>query len=378
MLRLKDLEKDIYIERIQIEIDSGKVTDHEGRAIIDMNRAGVGLLEVVTPPVFRSSQESVLFVKTLQAILKDAQVCEGGLEAGQFRIDANVSVTGPRAPIEAPPLGVRVEIKNLNSFTALVDAIEFESKRQADLLQSGTLPRKETRGFKSTSKETFSLRSKEETSDYRFIRDYDIPRIKVSETMLYNIRQQLPKTRQQRVHDLCQMFGLSERQAGQFLTNPRLRDLFEAIMEINPTLDGQFVFNWIMVDLLGQMHKLNLDMNLTRFSAQKAVDLLLLITMGRLSRNPSKQVLCECLLDEDSQPIQIAERLGLLIDNVSNYDLIDACYALFDKDPAKAREAAQGQRSLDYFMGPLMRHFKGRVQPQRLRQILADALDKLN
>lgn len=356
---------------------------------MDLNRAGTGLLEVVTGPVFRSaasvsgslaSKLVVQFGKTVQQMLRQAGVCLGNLEAGHLRFDVNVSVTGSMAPKGAGPLGTRVEIKNLNSFAALAQAIDAEAERQIQQLSHGLLVTPhETRGFDVNKRETFLLRTKEGPTDYRFIREYDIPEINVEQELIDRIRKEMPPTLDQIEAGIQSKYGLKDGQVAFLMGDPRLLEFFEnTVACCGPEIKASHIYNWITIELAGQLNKRNLELPSSICTPDVLANLLDLDSKGRLDRNSAKSVLSAFLDSSDPhQSIEeIAVRMGLLL-NESNGNIESirqACVDSLQKEPEKALQVAKGSRSLDYFIGPLIKQFRGTIKPQRLREILGHVL----
>lgn len=369
----------VPIEKIQIEMDTGKRLQEAN--IIDMNRAGVGLLEIVTPPSLRSSLDSVAFAKRIQESLKHAKVCEGNLEFGQFRIDVNVSVTGPRAPPEAGPLGQRVEIKNLNSFTALSQAIDYEAKRQIDILEGGTEKsiQFETRGFDPVTKKTFPLRGKETKSNYRFIRDHDIPEIIVDDKRLARVISETPLTREQMSIDLKKKYPeLTENQIEKLLEHDDFKSLFDEISKLSSKeIPASFIFNWISTDIVGALHRRSMQLDQIEINHIACLsDLLKALHNDLIARNSSRAILDSWLIDSSKNPISLAKSLGLAINNSDESELDRIVEESLSSEPEKVAQVREGGRSIDYFMGPLMKQLRGKVTPQRLRVIILEVINK--
>lgn len=356
----------IGIDRIQIEMDSAKIV--EGN--VDLNRAGVGLLEIVTPPVLRSALDSFNFVKKLHSILKQSQVCHGNLEDGQFRIDVNVSVTGPRAPVEAGPLGIRVELKNLNSFTALFQAIEAESKRQIKLLEAGEMVKSETRGFDPSNKTTFTLRSKEEQQEYRFIREHDLPPLIITEEMLERVKREMPKMQDQLIGELVSQYpDLNGEQAIELLEDPILHTLFDELTRILP--DHKFVFYWLTGELAGLLNKHKMSMDVSLLDGLKVI--IPYLYSGQIGKAAGRSILSAWLPDQKQS---IKDLIEPYLGGVSDEEIRNSISNLLAKHPAELQQFREGSRSVDFFMGPLVRQFKGQ-SPKTIRAHLLDIIKTL-
>lgn len=366
-VRLKDKNTVVPIERIQIEMDTGKSLGE----LIDMNRAGVGLLEIITPPVLRSATQSVEFTKTILETLRHGQICAGGLESGQFRVDVNVSVTGPKAPPESGPFGQRVEIKNLNSFAALAHAIEFEADRHIELIESGRRVIFETRSYDPGLKSTVGMRGKEAKGNYRFIREHDIPEMLVSPERIAKVVSESPPTIEQIRATLSDRF--TEAQIDAMLEDSDLKDfvtkLADALPEINPT----FIFNWVTVDLAAQVNRSTYSFSDMKMDTM--LDFIQAVHDRRIVRNATRSLLEQWMRDPSQNLLHLASSNGLLIESTPEVDVAQLIKEQILKEPIKWEEVQQGSRSLDYFMGPLMKQLRGRIRPQELRSLLMSHLN---
>ena len=235
----------VHIERMQLEQDSAKtVWLPSGRRAFDLNRCGVALVEIVTGPEMRSAAEAVQVAQHIWQTLKDVGACGGALEAGQMRFDANVSVTGPNAHPEDPPLGVRVEIKNINTFRGLAKAIEEEARRQMAALDRGERIQRETRAFDEDRGQSRTSRPKEAQASYGFIPDGDLPPLIISEEWVQRIRESLPATRASQRARLQERYNLSDGQGEMLLEEPQLHSLFEQCCQrASPPVAFNFVTN---------------------------------------------------------------------------------------------------------------------------------------
>lgn len=359
----------VPIDKIQLEMDTAR----SGGGPPDARRAGIALLEIVTPPVLASAAACVAFARQTHALLRHAGVCDGCLEAGQFRMDVNVSVTGPAAPADAGPLGTRVEIKNLNSFHALGLAVDAEARRQTALLATGARVAAETRAFHAARRATFALRAKEGRAAYRFLRDHDLPSVPITAAMLAQARADLPPTAEQAVDALQRAHGLQPAQAAALVDDASLLGLFRACTAAVPHADAGLVFHWLTIDLAGLLRSTRASPGAVE--PARLCALLALLVDGRVTRSAARTLL-RALLEGGggSDPAQLAADMDLLAVEAGAPELARACAAALHAQPAQAREVAAGTRSLDYFMGPLVRRFRERVQPKQVRDALLQSL----
>ncbi len=360
----------VPIDRIQLEMDSAKHIDGHG---INLNRAGVGLLEIVTGPIFGSSQEADVFVKTLHKALRHAKVCHGNMEEGQFRIDANISVTGPRAPVGLPPLGVRVEVKNLNSFAALRHVIEYEANRQTSLLESGHVFAGETRGYNEAKKETYPMRTKQQ---YRFIREYDVPEIVISKERIERVEQETPPSLDEDINRLSVQYSLDTEKMSSLYENEVLLGLFKDIRAKAPHLDSMLIYFWLTGELAGQLNRLKMSVDEVS-NVEHYIEMLEMQSQSKISKSDLREVLGKWLVDKNSSPTLIASSLGLLVNPAPSDDINFLIRRSLEANSERVKEVQTGKRSPDYFMGPLMKQLRGQITPQNLRRLLEQEINKV-
>lgn len=258
----------VAIRQIQLEQDSAKTLHYSqagidsdrassGGSSIDLNRCGVGLIEIVTDPVLTSAEDAMAFAKGVWQLLVDGGVCRGILAQGHMRFDANVSVTGPRAPADAPPLGVRVEIKNVNTFQGLRRAIAAEAQRQISLLEAGHGVQRETRSYDEQQRTTVATREKEPTLDYRMIPEFDVPSLILNDVFIEAVRKTMPETRPARYTRLWLAYSLEASQVDVLLTQPGLLGLFEDLVAaVGGSEDSnRSIYNFLVNKYLGELRK---------------------------------------------------------------------------------------------------------------------------
>jgi aspartyl-tRNA(Asn)/glutamyl-tRNA(Gln) amidotransferase subunit B len=359
------------LNRIHIEEDAGK-TVHDGRANVsrvDYNRAGVPLVEIVGEPDLRSAAEAVAYLKSLHQTVVWLGVCDGHMEAGNFRCDANVSVRRPGGP-----LGTRTEIKNVNSFRFVELAIESEIARQIAVLEAGGAVVQETRGWDEATGGTRSLRSKEEAHDYRYFPDPDLPVIHLSPALLADEEAALPELPLARAARFVDVLGLTAYDAD-VLTQDRTRaDYFEAAAVASG--DPKATANWVINDLLGALAKAGLPLERSPVSPAALGELVALIGDGTLNSKLAKACFSEMMAASPDSPLSprafADARGGQLNDDGALLQAIDAILAA---NPAQVEQFRAGKdKVFGFFVGQIMRETKGRANPERLQTLLRERL----
>ncbi len=359
------------LNRIHIEEDAGK-TVHDARANVsrvDYNRAGVPLVEIVGEPDLRSAAEAVAYLKSLHQTVVWLGVCDGHMEAGNFRCDANVSVRRPGGP-----LGTRTEIKNVNSFRFVELAIESEIARQIGVLEAGGVVVQETRGWDEATGGTRSLRSKEEAHDYRYFPDPDLPVIHLAPALLEAEAAALPELPLDRARRFAKGLGLTPYDAD-VLTQERARaDFFEAAAAASG--DAKATANWVINDLLGALAKAGLSLDHSPVSPAALGELVALIDDGTLNSKLAKACFAEMMAAPPDAPVSpraFAEaRGGQLNDDGALLQVIDA---ILVANPAQVEQFRAGKdKVFGFFVGQIMRETKGRANPERLQALLRERL----
>ena len=366
----------IRVQRIHMEEDAGKSL-HEGFpgsdkfTYLDFNRSGVPLVEIVSAPDIRTSAEAHDYLTRLKQILEYLDVCDGNMEEGSLRCDANVSVR----PAGDEKLGTRTELKNLNSFRYVQKAIDFEVQRQIDVIESGGRVVQETRLWNSVEERTVSMRSKEEAHDYRYFPEPDLPLLTVDQETVRNIERHMPELPDARRSRFVQQYALSEYDAAILATTRALGDFFEETVGI--CKQPKTAANWIMGDLL-RFYKddANVDMkdlSESRVSPKKLADLILLVDAGRISGKMAKAVFEE-MYQTARHPDAIIQEKGLVqISDPSEIErVIDQVIAENAKTVEQYRAGKTG--SFGFFVGQVMKQTGGRANPQAVNEILRKKL----
>jgi aspartyl-tRNA(Asn)/glutamyl-tRNA(Gln) amidotransferase subunit B len=361
-------EKPVRIRRIHIEEDAGKSVHDaaDGLTLIDLNRAGTPLLEIVSEPDLASAEEAVEYLKALREVLVYLGVNDGNLEEGSFRCDANVSVRRPGAP-----LGTRCELKNLNSFRFIKEAIEVEARRHVELIEAGGAVEQESRLFDPGRHETRSMRSKEDAHDYRYFPEPDLPPLLVAPELVERLKGELPELPRARRRRYVEVLRLPEYDAGVLTAEPAISDLFDrCVAEVG---DAKQVSNWFMGELLRLLKVSGSTAAQVRFTPGQLKALLAELDAGRLS-NAGAKVVFEAMFETGAEPAAIiAERgLGATADEGALEAAVDAALAASPKN-VEGYRAGNG-KLLGFFVGQVMKALKGQGNPKRINELLVKKL----
>ena len=375
----------IGIERAHLEEDAGK-TSHVGAAaggrvhgadhsLVDYNRAGVPLLEIVSKPDLRSPEEARTYVAELRGVLEAIGVSDVKMEEGSLRVDANISLR----PGGTEKLGTRTEIKNMNSLRSLARALEYEAERQAEVLESGDAIKQETRHWDEEAGRTHSLRSKEESHDYRYFPEPDLVPVQPSAEWRDRVRAAMPELPAARKARLIDAWGISETDAGVLVSTPGLADYAEAAVAAGASSTGRDVVNWVTGDLMAHLKETGAPPSELALSPAGLAELVKLVVDGTLSRPLAKEVLAAALAGEgNGSPAAIVQARGMA--QVSDEGaLAAAVQAVLDAHPSEVDRYRSGEdkdrkKLRGFFMGKVMAEMKGRGNPRVLNRLLDEAL----
>jgi aspartyl-tRNA(Asn)/glutamyl-tRNA(Gln) amidotransferase subunit B len=353
--------KTVRIHRIHMEEDAGKTVHRSGSSsIVDLNRAGTPLVEIVSEPDIRSAAEAAEYLRTLRQILIYLGINDGNLEQGSFRCDANVSVR----KIGTEPLGTRTELKNINSFRFVEDAIDIEAKRQVALLESGGRVTQETRGFNADRRETYLLRSKEGDAGYRYFPDPDLPSLVFDEAFLASVV--LPELFEEKRARYVETLGLTDYAAGVMTSHPEIAKLFEATIALGE--EPVRVANFIQAEVLRDAKLSGLSAAFPLTAAQLA-ELLSMVRAGTISGKQSKE-LYQAIANTGHAPSEIAKARGMSVNNdASALEGIAARIIAQNEKQATAYKAGK-TNLLGFFVGQIMKETKGSADPAMVNDIL--------
>jgi len=361
-------QKTIIINRIHIEQDAGKSIHDQSptETFIDLNRVGVPLIEIVTNPDFQDPDEVEQFMKKLRNILRYIDVCDGDLEKGSMRCDANVSVKKKGAN----ELGTRVEIKNLNSFKNIGKAIMYEANRQVELLEDEQKIVQETRLFDVNLGQTKSMRKKEEANDYRYFPDPDLLPLRISSEYINDIRNNLPELPEDKKRRYIKEYGITEYDSEVLTADKNVAEFFEKIAK---KIEPKLAANWICAELFGRLNKVGMEFSNLSISSEDFGSLLQLIASNKISGKIAKEVL-DKMFDTNEAPEKIVEKYNL--SQISNTGEIEQYIDdIISANPEKVEEYRSGKDKLfGFFVGEIMKVSKGKANPQSVNEILIKKL----
>jgi len=365
--------KNVGITRAHLEEDAGKSLheDFHGMTGIDLNRAGTPLLEIVSEPDMRSAQEAVAYLKELHTLVVHLGICDGNMQEGSFRCDANVSVR----PLGENRLGTRAELKNINSFRFVEHAIEHEIGRQIEILEDGGQVVQETRLYDPDRDETRSMRSKEEAHDYRYFPDPDLPPLVLSDAFIDRERNAMPELPAAKRARFVDQYELTENEASQLTATPAAAKFFEASVASSATHTGAKIFaNWILGDVAALLNAENRAIADSPVAPEQLAQLLDRITDKTISGKIAKDVFRE-MWDGKGTADEIIQNKGLkqITDDAAIEKVIDE---VLQRSPEQAEQYRSGQQKVfGYFVGQVMKATQGKANPQQVNTILKKKLD---
>lgn len=356
-------ERTIRIRRVHLEEDTGKLTHTEGGSLLDLNRAGVPLLEIVSEPDMRSAEEAVAYGEALRHILRYLEVNSGDMEKGVIRFEANVSVR----LAGAEELGTRTEVKNLNSFRALERAIEFEIDRQSRILDSGGTVEQETLGWDEARERTYSQRSKEDAHDYRYFPEPDLPPLKVDAAWLERVRAELPELPRAKMERFAADYKLPVKDAARLAEEKSVADYFEATVSRLPaSVPPKTAANWMLGDLFGLMKTRGETADRLKVRPEALAELVSLVAGGEINQTTGRGVLAE-MSESGKSAAEIVAAKGLK--QVSDAGFIAAIVRqTLEECPDEAASYRSGKEAvLNFLFGQVMKKAAGKANPQAAR-----------
>ncbi|MET4208285.1 aspartyl/glutamyl-tRNA(Asn/Gln) amidotransferase B subunit [Bradyrhizobium sp. LA2.1] len=361
----------IGIERLHLEQDAGKLLHDQSPAMsyVDLNRCGVALMEIVSKPDIRDAEQAKAYVTKLRSILRYLGTCDGDMEKGSLRADVNVSVRKPGAP-----LGTRCEIKNMNSITFIGQAIEYEARRQIEILEDGGEIDQETRLYDPNKGETRSMRSKEEAHDYRYFPDPDLLPLEFSQSFVDELKTELPELPDQKKARFVADFGLSAYDASVLVAERESAVFYETVLDTlgNRARDGKMAANWVINELFGRLNKEGRDITASPVNAEQLAAIIDLIGEGTISGKIAKD-LFEIVWQEGGDPRALVESRGMkqVTDLSAIEKVVDDIIAA---NPDKAAQVKDKPQSLGWFVGQVMKASGGKANPQSVNDLLKSKL----
>ncbi|MBX7136436.1 MAG: Asp-tRNA(Asn)/Glu-tRNA(Gln) amidotransferase subunit GatB [Oligoflexia bacterium] len=369
---IEDAVRTIGIKRIHMEEDAGK-NIHDSRtqsSLVDLNRAGVPLLEVVSEPDIRSPAEAGAYMRTVRQLVRWLGISDGNMEEGSLRCDANISLR----PSGSLKFGTRTEIKNLNSFKFVEQALEYEIARQMSLLKSGKEVIQQTLTFDSATGATSPLRSKEESSDYRYFPDPDLPPLVIEERSIHEIQEKMPKLPEAWYKELVEVYGLSAYDAAVLTAERSFVEYFREVFEISS--NAKLACNWVTSELFGLLKKAGLEIHKSPIKPRDLGTLVKLIDSEAISGKMGKLVFEEMFASGEA-PQTIIDRKGLK--QITGEDQIVAIIKqAFEKNPGQLAEYVGGNDRLHpFFVGQVMKLSSGTANPKRVNDLITREINKL-
>ncbi|MBB4371700.1 aspartyl-tRNA(Asn)/glutamyl-tRNA(Gln) amidotransferase subunit B [Bradyrhizobium sp. cir1] len=361
----------IGIERLHLEQDAGKLLHDQSptMSFVDLNRCGVALMEIVSKPDIRDAEQAKAYVTKLRSILRYLGTCDGDMEKGSLRADVNVSVRKPGGP-----LGTRCEIKNMNSINFIGQAIEYEARRQIEILEDGGEIDQETRLYDPNKGETRSMRSKEEAHDYRYFPDPDLLPLEFSQSFVDELKAELPELPDQKKTRFVADFGLSAYDASVLVAERESAVFYETVLDklANRARDGKMAANWVINELFGRLNKEGRDITGSPVNAEQLAAIIDLIGEGTISGKIAKD-LFEIVWQEGGDPRALVESRGMkqVTDLSAIEKVVDDIIAA---NPDKAAQVKDKPQSLGWFVGQVMKASGGKANPQSVNDLLKSKL----
>ncbi len=360
--------KAIGITRLHLEMDAGKSLHDQlpDRTLIDLNRSGVALMEIVSEPDIRSPEEAVAYMRKLRSILRYLGTCDGNMEEGSLRCDANVSVRR----VGSPEFGIRCEIKNVNSMRFVARAIEYEARRQVEILEAGGVIEQETRLFDSARGVTRSMRSKEEAHDYRYFPDPDLLPLELEESFVERIRASLPELPDEKKERFIREFGLSPYDAGVLVAERATADYFE---KVAAGRDAKQAANWVITELFGALNRAGKGIEDCPIGPGQLGRLIDLLNEKVLSGRLAKDVFA-IMFETGEDPERIVEERGLkqVTDSSAIAPIVEKVIA---DNPGQVATYRKNPKVIGWFVGQVMKATKGKANPQMVQELLKKKLE---
>jgi len=371
-IEIDSKKKNIGITRIHMEEDAGKLIhdEHEPKSYVDLNRTGVPLMEIVSEPDIRSPEEATAYLKKLHAIVRYLDICDGNMQEGSFRCDANISLR----PVGQEQFGTRTEMKNMNSFRNVQRALEYEIRRQRDILLDGGTVIQETLLWDADKNITNSMRGKEEAHDYRYFPDPDLIPLVIDNEWVAEIRETLPELPDERKERFISDLGMPEYDAEVLTSSKEFADYFEAALKIYP--QAKKLSNWMMTELLRELKgEDGIDIKGFPISPENLGGLLTMIDKGTISGKIAKTVFMNMM--ESGKDAETLVKEKNLVQVSDEGELLSIVKEIIEANPEQAADFRSGKTKLmGYFVGQLMKRTKGRANPKLANQLFNKELSK--
>jgi len=366
MINVNGEDKKIGIHDIHLEEDTASMEHFSDYSLLDYNRAGVPLLETVTTPCIHSVDEAIAFLEALKGIFLYTGVSEARTDRGQMRVDVNLSLS------KDDTLGIRTEMKNLNSFNTVKLAIEAEIKRQTEVLENGGVILQETRRFDEEKMETIAMRSKADAVDYKYYIEPNIPPIRIEDSWIEEIKKDIPMLQFDRVVKYMNDYELSRYDSEIIVKDKAVSDYFEETISLgcNPKSSA----NWITSVILGHLNKNDLKITDISLTPKMLVELIKMVDDGKISSKQSKQVFTKCL-EENKEPSKVVRELGMT--QITDDKIIrDIVVKVLDEHPDLIEDHRKGKNTFDFFVGQVMKATRGQANPGLTANIIREEIEK--
>jgi aspartyl-tRNA(Asn)/glutamyl-tRNA(Gln) amidotransferase subunit B len=367
---VEGLEKIVSIERAHLEEDAGKSQHFGEQSLINYNRSGMPLLEIVSGPDIRSPKEAAEYARTVRQMLRYLDACDGNLEEGSLRCDCNVSVRLRGAP----KFGTKIEIKNINSFRFVEKALEFEIQRQIECVDRGEVLTQETRLYDPDKNRTFSMRSKEQAEDYRYFPDPDLLPLIVSQSMVDQAKSELPEMPIQRRDRFVEQLQLPKYDADILTSERNLADYFEQTLSHLSAPLAKSVSNWIMTEVLREINQRQLSIESISVTPKRLAELVLMVEKGEISGKIAKSIFLK-MWDDLRSPSQIVSESGM--SQINDLSLVEKIVdSVMNKNPSQVADYRSGKTKLfGFFVGQVMKESQGKAPPESVNELLKKKLD---
>lgn len=368
-IKTKNGIKRIEIERLHMEEDTCKQLHMSNYSLLDYNRAGTPLVEIVSRPNIRSGEEAMKYVEQIKSIVQFTDVSDGKMEEGSLRCDVNISLR----PIGSDKFGTKVEIKNLNSLSNVEKAIEFEIIRQQKLLLAGIPVEQETRRFDEMRKETVLMRKKTDAVDYKYFTEPNITPIKLSDEFIKNAIETCPELASSKRNRYINNLKLSEYDADILLQDKAVSEYFDETIKYNA--NPKLLVNWIMVDIASYLNKNNYSISDLKLSPEHLSDLVKIISEGKISSKQAKDVFLD-IVETDASPIDVANKLGIVQMSDENA-IMDLVIEALNENPQAIEDFKNGKdRAVGFLVGQIMKKSRGKANPAMTSKLVIQELKK--
>ena len=367
--------KSVHINNIHLEEDAASLDHYETTSTINYNRSGVPLLELVTEPDFHSAEEAVAFLEHMRSVYQYAEISDADTKKGQIRCDVNVSIMDEDLDEENPEnWGTKVEIKNINSFGGVRDAINYEIERQTELKENGKYDEmpQQTRRWDEDSFSTIYMRSKADAIDYKYFVEPNIPKYKVTKEWLDEIRSSIPKLAMERKQEYIENYHLSEYDAGVLIKEKSVSDYFEECVSLG--IDAKVASNWVCVNVVGECNKLEISIDDFYITPEYLKQIIDGMKEGLISSKQAKEIFYKSC-EEKKEPKKFMNKENAQISDRD--ELLKLITTILDENPSQIEQYKSGKTNLfDYFVGQVMKNTRGKANPVITKELLTEELNK--